>query len=174
MSRGAVCVTLVLFLHVPVCGQTSAKPDSTPRISKDARFRSLEGGSLKLSDYEGKVVVLTIWATWCAPCRMAIEKLTELRAAIPSDKAIVIALSTEPAEAAESETRRLIAMFGIKYPVGWISHISASQLLADRAAIPQIFVIRDGVILKRFIGWNQSDTFPQLVDALNEALTTTP
>ena len=107
MIRGAVIFTLVLFLHVTVCGQTPAKPDATPRISKDARFRSLQGKSIELSDYEGKVVVLTIWATWCAPCRMAIEKLTELRAAVPPDKAIVIALSLEPPEAAEIEARAL-------------------------------------------------------------------
>lgn len=174
MIRGVVFFTLVLFLHVTVCGQVPAKPDSTPRISKDARFRSLEGKSIRLSDYEGKVVVLAIWATWCYPCLTAIEELRELPAAISNDRIAVIALSIEPPESAESVVRQSVETFGIKYPVGWISEISAAELLAEKAAIPQIFVIRDGVIVKRLIGWNQSNTFSQLTDAVNEALTTTP
>ena len=175
MIRGAVCFTLVLFLHVTVCGQPPAGPDSTPRISKDASFRSLEGKSIKLSDYERKVVVLAIWATWCYPCLRAVEELKELPAAVPKDSIAVIALSTEAAESAESVVRQSVETLGIKYPVGWLSQISASQLLAEKEpAIPQIFVIRDGVIVKRFIGWNKSDTFPELIDAVKAALTTKP
>ncbi|GMQ81182.1 MAG: hypothetical protein BMS9Abin05_0613 [Rhodothermia bacterium] len=35
----------------------------------DFTLPALKGDSLTLSDYRGKIVVLNIWATWCAPCR---------------------------------------------------------------------------------------------------------
>ncbi|QSE99349.1 TlpA family protein disulfide reductase [Fulvivirga lutea] len=50
---------------------------NTPQID----IKTLSGESSTLEDYEGKVVFLNIWATWCAPCikeMPSIEKLTEL------------------------------------------------------------------------------------------------
>ncbi|MGB0912494.1 MAG: TlpA family protein disulfide reductase, partial [Phaeobacter italicus] len=35
-------------------------------------------GSASLADYEGKIVLLNFWATWCAPCRKEMPMLSEL------------------------------------------------------------------------------------------------
>ncbi|NNL47085.1 MAG: TlpA family protein disulfide reductase [Acidimicrobiia bacterium] len=43
--------------------------DGRLQDAPDFALPTLEGDTLTLSDYRGKIVVLNIWATWCAPCR---------------------------------------------------------------------------------------------------------
>lgn len=38
-------------------------------------IRSLDGETIRLSDLKGKVVVINLWATWCAPCRVEMPAL---------------------------------------------------------------------------------------------------
>ena len=44
----------------------------------DFTLRTVQGDLFKLSDYQGKVVLLNFWGTWCGPCRREIPDLNEL------------------------------------------------------------------------------------------------
>ncbi|MBK5208919.1 MAG: TlpA family protein disulfide reductase [Flavobacteriaceae bacterium] len=44
----------------------------------DFALTNLEGKTIKLSDYKGKMVVLDFWPTWCGPCRASFPKMQEL------------------------------------------------------------------------------------------------
>ena len=59
--------------------QSAVKRQAAPEIARNARFRSLDGKAIKLEDYRGKVVLLGLWASWCAPCRMSVPALADLR-----------------------------------------------------------------------------------------------
>jgi thiol-disulfide isomerase/thioredoxin len=41
-------------------------------------FKSIDGKTVKLSDFKGKYVYIDIWATWCGPCRQQIPHLQEM------------------------------------------------------------------------------------------------
>ncbi len=57
-------------------------------------FETEEGGTATLADYQGKVILLNFWATWCAPCRKEMPMLSELQAEMGGEEFEVITLAT--------------------------------------------------------------------------------
>lgn len=68
-------------------------PQPLPEIS----FQDGAGKLLSLTRWKGKVVLLNIWATWCAPCRKEMPDLDRLQAALGSDRFEVVALAVDRA-----------------------------------------------------------------------------
>lgn len=71
-------------------------------------FLDAEGKSVRVADFKGKVVVLNLWATWCAPCVTEMPTLAKLQAEYASRPLEVVAVSVDtPADA--DKARRFIA-----------------------------------------------------------------
>ena len=66
-----------------------------PEALPDIRFLNGSGGAVSLASFRGKVVLLNVWATWCAPCREEMPALDRLQAALGSDKFQVVALAVD-------------------------------------------------------------------------------
>jgi thiol-disulfide isomerase/thioredoxin len=68
-----------------------AVPETLPAFS----FQDGSGKTLTIADFKGKVVLLNLWATWCAPCRLEMPSLDRLQKAMGSGKFEVVALSLD-------------------------------------------------------------------------------
>ncbi|MFO1089015.1 MAG: TlpA disulfide reductase family protein [Hyphomicrobiales bacterium] len=58
-------------------------------------FSDAAGKTRTLADWKGKVVLVNLWATWCAPCRKEMPQLVELQSKLGSDDFEVVALSVD-------------------------------------------------------------------------------
>lgn len=67
----------------------------TPMQLPPFTFTDAEGKNRTLEDWRGKVVLLNLWATWCAPCIREMPHLDRLKAALGSDKFDVLAISVD-------------------------------------------------------------------------------
>jgi thiol-disulfide isomerase/thioredoxin len=67
------------------------KPPAQPVRS----FKNIKGGDVKLQDFRGKIIVLNIWATWCAPCVAEIPSLDQLEADYGGENFEVVAISID-------------------------------------------------------------------------------
>lgn len=61
----------------------------------DIAFEDGSGKELKLSDWRGRVVLVNLWATWCAPCRKEMPALAQLQKQLGSKDFEVVAISID-------------------------------------------------------------------------------
>ena len=158
---------------------TNAPPAivSLPPDVRDIKLQTLDGGSLKLSDYTDKVVVMNLWATWCGPCRQEMPELVKMSNEYKSRGLVVLGVATSYNEHNDqAHVKEFIQSQSVPYKIIWDDGTLSApmvQAVQGRAVIPQSFVIsRDGRIVKHFQGFSQYST-PQLMrqaieDALNE------
>ncbi len=74
-----------------------------PRPPIDEAFRDGSGAELRFADFAGKVVLVNLWATWCAPCRAEMPSIDRLAAEMAGADLAVVALSTDRFEAERIE-----------------------------------------------------------------------
>jgi thiol-disulfide isomerase/thioredoxin len=127
---------------------------------------TIDGAPLALSDYAGKVVVVNVWGSWCAPCRAEAPMLAH--AARDLSGKDVAFLGIDSRDPSESAARAFVRRFDVPYPS--IYDQKGSTLLAFRGtlapnSIPSTVVIdRQGRVAASVLGQISRTTLYDLVD----------
>ena len=87
----AALAALIIPLSAAAFNFAPTEPKPVPELS----FLDAEGNEVALGDFRGEVVVLNLWATWCAPCRREMPSLDRLQAQYGGEGLEVIALSLD-------------------------------------------------------------------------------
>jgi len=141
--------------------QTSAAPFArlaAPKTLPDLRFVDATGRTLSLADFRGKVVLLNIWATWCAPCRVEMPSLERLHKKLAGTDFRIVAVSVDgdPFHLEDSQAPPGIMAFanGLGLTFDILHDPSGAVRAAYQTyAVPESFVIdREGIIVKKVIG----------------------
>jgi thiol-disulfide isomerase/thioredoxin len=115
-----------------------------------------DGSRATLVDYQGTVLVLDFYATWCEPCRQSIPRLIGLEHSYGPKGLKIVGLNV-----GGPDDRIKVADFAkelnIQYPLGFPDKAMTDLFLSDNQTIPQTFVFnREGQLVKRFIGYEQT------------------
>lgn len=116
---------------------------------------TLDGKQLKLSDLEGKVVILNAWATWCGPCRKEIPDFIKIQEDYKGRGVEVLGVTSEDERNTAESVREFVKEYKINYKVVWLDQDGWAAYLLPSGAIPQTYVIgQDGRLLKKFRGYS--------------------
>ena len=58
-------------------------------------FKAPDGSAITVDDFEGRTVLINLWATWCAPCRKEMPALDQLQADLGDDNFEVVAVNLD-------------------------------------------------------------------------------
>ena len=170
-SGRPLCVIATLFLLAcTASGQSAQIQERIPAEIMNAELRPLdESTSVRLSAYGNKVVILTLWASWVAPCRLSMPELNKLRSRYSNREVEVLGLSSHENERGPTNALRFLAELGIGFPSVWVEE-SIYEKLDPEHVLPITVVEVNGTIIQRFRGWNSKVTPGLLRKAVKQAL----
>ena len=81
---------------------SALKPDHAPKPVPAATFVDAQGHPVNFTAFKGHVVILNLWATWCAPCVRELPDVAKLAAALGPGKVTVVAVNAGHDDAAKT------------------------------------------------------------------------
>jgi thiol-disulfide isomerase/thioredoxin len=76
-------------------GYGAYEPLAEPKPAPSTAFLDPDGRPIKLDAYRGRLVLLNLWATWCAPCVKELPSLYRLQAALGGERFQVLLVSVD-------------------------------------------------------------------------------
>ena len=127
-----------------------SRSGAAPLLS--ARFPDLAGRQRRLLDWQGQVLIVNFWATWCAPCREEMPMFVEARRAYAPKGVEFVGIGID----SEVKVQEFARNYGIGYPllVADSGAIELMRTLGNRAgALPYTVVLdRSGSVVHRQLG----------------------
>jgi thiol-disulfide isomerase/thioredoxin len=147
-------------VNVAAAGDTAhvKEPANLGLVLKD-----MNGGSVRLADYKGKVILLNIWATWCGPCQTEIPELVASYEEYKDRGVVVLGVSLD-------DTPEMLRAYAptkkITYPM-LLMQDDVDQAYGPFFGVPvTIFIGRDGIISRKHLGPVSKEQVDQEIKAL--------
>lgn len=146
-------ILLILAVTVVACagsGSSVSEGIDEGKQARDFTLKTLHGEEVSLVDYEGQVVLVNFWATWCPPCAAEIPDLEAVYQARKDEGFVILGVNVQDhPDMAEA----FVADFGMTYPVLLDETDQVSNEYRTQSLPMSILVDRDGVIQVRHVGY---------------------
>jgi thiol-disulfide isomerase/thioredoxin len=170
----ALVVVALVAAAMLYFGFHMARRSAPPAITKsgpapDFTLQSLDGKSMRLSDFRGKAVLLNFWATWCGPCKIEMPWFIELQKQYQAQGLQIVGVAMD--DSSKEDIARFAQEMGVNYPV-LIGKEAVGDAYGGVPALPESFFIgRDGKIVDKIIGLKGKS---EIEDSIKKALNTEP
>jgi thiol-disulfide isomerase/thioredoxin len=169
LSGSAAFVTALSVLSAPTEPVAAQAPagfvvHESPRPLPEIQFENGESEAMSLADFHGKVVLLNIWATWCAPCRREMPTLERLQAELGGADFEVVALSLD--RKGLPVVKEFYKELGLQTLAMYVDESGAAQRALNVLGLPTTLLLdRDGNEIGRLLGPAEWDS-PEMVGFL--------
>ena len=136
---------------------------ATPYGDYDFSLTSINGEPLRLSDYQGKVVLVNFWATWCGPCVVETPSLVRMYNKYKSKGFAVVGVAIQ---SEEDGVREFIKRYHVPYAVGRDT-TNEIGLRYQVFALPSSFLFSpEGKVKRAFTGFVAEDALERELQKL--------
>ena len=139
---------------------------TSPLAASTASFTDADGRPLTLADFEGKGVVVNLWATWCGPCVREMPSLNRLQKQVEDQGIAVVAVSSDRGG------RDIVEAFMTKYELDaletYLDPKGAFTQSLEGRGLPRTYILNPaGDVTASYIGPAEWDE-PEMVEAVRE------
>lgn len=143
---------LWLGTRAPGSASVPVPSEASPAAIQATPFRDAAGESVTLARFQGRVVVVNFWATWCAPCREEMPGFVRLQDRWSGQAVQFVGLSNEE----RAKVDRFSGELRVNYPLwtGGAEVMDLSRRLGNRLGVlPHTAILdRDGKVVDSRIG----------------------
>jgi cytochrome c biogenesis protein CcmG/thiol:disulfide interchange protein DsbE len=149
-GAGVVAFALVaLAWHFGTRQSGGIVPVNARRVMPALVLAQLDGGTWRMEDHRGEVVLVNYWATWCGPCWEETPGLVRLSRELGSQGLAVVGVSID--EGDKGKVKKFVDQLHVPYPVAFPE--TMSQMARGMAGVPTtILVDRQGRVAKTYEG----------------------
>ena len=152
LTMGALAALTVISLFC--AGRESASQ------APDFKLMGLDGQTLNLSQFEGQVLVLNFWATWCPPCRAEIPDFIDVYNEYMDKGLAMIGISLD--QMSDEELAPFVSDYGLTYPVALGTEQMVDDYKPGKYIPATIIVDKKGRIRTRHVGAMDRETLESL------------
>jgi cytochrome c biogenesis protein CcmG/thiol:disulfide interchange protein DsbE len=168
---------LALLIGAAWLGRAGFRPVVPGAVAPEFAVTTLAGERIGLEQYRGKVILLNVWATWCAPCREEMPSMERLYRELAGKNFEILAVSVDDrlrGGVPEDALRAFAQEFDLTFPILHSPPDDPAniQRAYQTTGVPESFLIGpDGVIYRRISGattWDSSQYREQILRLLGE------
>jgi len=148
-----VAISIVAVIGIfAILGTTTSSAQTAPEF----KLPDINGKTVNLSDFKGKIVIVDFWATWCGPCKMEIPGFVKLQEKYKDDLVIIgVSLDQNGPKAVVPFAKDYSINYHVVYGNG-----ETVKAYGGVNGIPTTFVIdRKGNIQRKYVGYRPDSVF---------------
>jgi len=152
-----VFAALALALsHASVLGQETVAPQFA--------LKDVNGRTVRLSDYHGRVVLINFWATWCPPCRAEMPDLVRLQREHAKQGLQIIGITYPPER--KDRVRRFARSLKVNYPIVLGTREIKARFSSEETLPLTVVINRDGKVTDIISGILLREEFDEKIKPL--------
>lgn len=141
-----------------------------PESLLERQIKTLDNRSFRLADFQGKVLVINMWASWCGPCRREVPEYEKVRKAYAGRDVEFIGLTNEDPRFLE-RINRFVTQTGFGFRLGFADPVTARILMNDTDFVPQTLVVNSGgSVVNHWSGYSPGRSGKRLMEAIEGVL----
>jgi peroxiredoxin len=151
----AMVVMVMVLFGIGRAGRSAGhlgapRADVEDKVAPDFALQSINGKTVRLSDFRGKAVLLNFWATYCAPCRIEMPWFVELQDRYAAEGLQVVGVAMD--DAGPDDIEKFASELGVNYPI-LVGEETVGNAYGGVQFLPSTFYIgRDGKVVGKVFG----------------------
>ena len=161
-------IVAVLLVSVLACTANAEAKLGFGDVPPDSLGVNNDDREVKVSDFRGKVVVVSFWATWCTYCLKELPILENMQRTLGPERIAVVIVNTDKESDKYRTMRRKMKNFELTMTVDSFEQDVAKPY--EVKGLPHMLIIdRQGKISSVHVGYSE-EMLPRIVDEINELL----